>query len=317
MSEMASLSCPASLLRARATRCGRAPTRWSPHSSLTYRVESSRPAIRRAPPTTTSSARATTFASSSRRMRSSRGSLVGKALRINKIGHALHDLDPVFSAFSRTPALAALVAALGISDAAPPPVDVHLQAAAHRRRRRSATRTRRSSTPTPIGDRPLVCARRRDARERLLVGAAGRPPRRLAALRAHPRAAHRTEVLDETPFPAEAAATRGRKGHAGGAARPCAACQRRQPLAGLAPRLLPPSLLGRERLPREQLAAAQDSAARFLLTKRLSVVVDEAVGRDAVFHVVVGAARECDHLTLAEVGLSRAVIQSRGARSWR
>ena len=34
---------------------------------------------------------------------------------INKIGHALHDLDPVFSRFSRDPRLADLVAALGIA----------------------------------------------------------------------------------------------------------------------------------------------------------------------------------------------------------
>jgi phytanoyl-CoA hydroxylase len=33
---------------------------------------------------------------------------------LNKIGHALHDLDPVFDAFSRTPALAALTAELGL-----------------------------------------------------------------------------------------------------------------------------------------------------------------------------------------------------------
>jgi phytanoyl-CoA hydroxylase len=33
---------------------------------------------------------------------------------INKIGHALHDLDPVFSRFSRNPRLAELVVALGI-----------------------------------------------------------------------------------------------------------------------------------------------------------------------------------------------------------
>ena len=33
---------------------------------------------------------------------------------INKIGHALHDLDPVFDAFSRTEALEALVGAVGI-----------------------------------------------------------------------------------------------------------------------------------------------------------------------------------------------------------
>jgi phytanoyl-CoA hydroxylase len=38
-----------------------------------------------------------------------------KALSINKIGHALHDLDPVFDAFSRGPALAELVNDLGLT----------------------------------------------------------------------------------------------------------------------------------------------------------------------------------------------------------
>lgn len=37
-----------------------------------------------------------------------------KARSINKIGHALHDLDPVFDQFSRTPDLQRLVAILGI-----------------------------------------------------------------------------------------------------------------------------------------------------------------------------------------------------------
>lgn len=37
-----------------------------------------------------------------------------KALSINKIGHAMHDLDPVFSAFSRGPELAALARQLGL-----------------------------------------------------------------------------------------------------------------------------------------------------------------------------------------------------------
>jgi len=36
-------------------------------------------------------------------------------LAINKIGHALHDLDPVFSRFSRDPKLAELAAALGLA----------------------------------------------------------------------------------------------------------------------------------------------------------------------------------------------------------
>lgn len=37
-----------------------------------------------------------------------------KALSINKIGHAMHDLDPVFSEFSRGPALAQVAADIGL-----------------------------------------------------------------------------------------------------------------------------------------------------------------------------------------------------------
>jgi phytanoyl-CoA hydroxylase len=40
-----------------------------------------------------------------------------KALSINKIGHAMHDLDPVFEAFSRGPRMAALARDLGLQDA--------------------------------------------------------------------------------------------------------------------------------------------------------------------------------------------------------
>jgi phytanoyl-CoA hydroxylase len=39
-----------------------------------------------------------------------------KAQSINKIGHGLHDLDPVFDAFSRAPELAALVAELALPE---------------------------------------------------------------------------------------------------------------------------------------------------------------------------------------------------------
>lgn len=39
-----------------------------------------------------------------------------KSLSINKIGHALHDLDPVFERFSRNEKLASLAAALGMVD---------------------------------------------------------------------------------------------------------------------------------------------------------------------------------------------------------
>jgi len=38
-----------------------------------------------------------------------------KALSINKIGHAMHDLDPVFSAFTRDPKLAAVARDLGLA----------------------------------------------------------------------------------------------------------------------------------------------------------------------------------------------------------
>jgi phytanoyl-CoA hydroxylase len=40
-----------------------------------------------------------------------------KALSINKIGHAMHDLDPVFERFSRGPRMAALARDLGLRDA--------------------------------------------------------------------------------------------------------------------------------------------------------------------------------------------------------
>jgi len=40
-----------------------------------------------------------------------------KALSINKIGHALHDLDPVFDQFSRGDALAAVAREVGLADA--------------------------------------------------------------------------------------------------------------------------------------------------------------------------------------------------------
>ena len=40
-----------------------------------------------------------------------------KQLSINKIGHAMHDLDPTFEQFSYTPALAGVAADIGLADA--------------------------------------------------------------------------------------------------------------------------------------------------------------------------------------------------------
>lgn len=42
--------------------------------------------------------------------------VVPKERAINKIGHAMHDLDPVFAPFSRSPALAGVVTALGVRE---------------------------------------------------------------------------------------------------------------------------------------------------------------------------------------------------------
>jgi phytanoyl-CoA hydroxylase len=56
-----------------------------------------------------------------------------KALSINKIGHALHDRDPVFDTFSHGPALAGCGRS-GAGATAVVAVDVHLQAARHWRR---------------------------------------------------------------------------------------------------------------------------------------------------------------------------------------
>jgi len=39
-----------------------------------------------------------------------------KALSINKIGHAMHDLDPVFDAFSRQPVIAEAASSIGFTD---------------------------------------------------------------------------------------------------------------------------------------------------------------------------------------------------------
>lgn len=44
--------------------------------------------------------------------------LQNKEDSLNKIGHAMHDLDPVFDAFSRTPALEQVVRCLGVKDPA-------------------------------------------------------------------------------------------------------------------------------------------------------------------------------------------------------
>ena len=95
--------------------------------------------------------RATRSASSSRRTRSTRRRAARRTRRcsINKIGHALHDLDPVFDAVLAHAGARRAGGGAGRRAAAAAAVDVHLQAAAHRRRGGLPSGLRRSSIPSP------------------------------------------------------------------------------------------------------------------------------------------------------------------------
>ncbi len=225
--------------------------------------------------------RATRSASSSRRRRSTTYGRLrqSKERSINKVGHALHDLDPVFERFSRRPALAALVRAARPRRAAPSPVDVHLQAAPDRRRGRSAIRTRPSCTPSRSSVIGLWFALE-DAttRERLPVCRTGRPQRAAPEPLPPPWHADRDRSRSiPTPLPsAGLRAARGRGGHTRRPARAPAARQRAQSLGPIAPRLHP----ARDRRPgalwRRQLAAARTGHDRSAASERLAPSIRES-----------------------------------------
>ena len=129
-----------------------------------------------------------------------------KELSINKIGHAMHDLDPVFESFSYTPELAEVAADIGLDDTAGAAEHVHLQAAAHRRRGRLPPGRHVPLHRPDERHRVLVRHRGRHARQRLPVGRAGRAPRPAApACSSAPAPATTTapgsSPLDDTPLP--------------------------------------------------------------------------------------------------------------------
>ena len=67
---------------------------------------------------------------------------------VNKLGHALHDLDPVFDAFSRGPRLQAVADAVGLTD--PRLVQsMYILSSRASAAKSTATRTRPTSTPNP------------------------------------------------------------------------------------------------------------------------------------------------------------------------
>ena len=122
-----------------------------------------RPGTRHA--TTSSSVRTTRCAASSRRKPLARTASCArpKALSINKIGHAMHDLDPVFDAFSHEQSWPAWRATWAWRSRGLP-VPVHLQAARHRRRSALAPGCDLLRYRSDQRDHLLVRAGRRDGR---------------------------------------------------------------------------------------------------------------------------------------------------------
>ena len=111
-----------------------------------------------------------------------------KELSINKIGHAMHDLDPVFAHFSRDPRLHDVALELGLAEPRVLQSDVHLQAAADRRRGALAPRRDVLRHRSDQRDDTVVRARTRGPQQRLFVGAARRTPHAAArALRRRQR----------------------------------------------------------------------------------------------------------------------------------
>ena len=180
---------------------------------------------------------------------------VPKEQSINKIGHALHDLDPVFERFSYTPELAEVAADVGLPDA------LALQSMYIFKQPSIGGEVGCHQDATFLWTDPisvvglLVRHGGRHARERLPVGRAGRPPRSAAPAvpaarrrRGHGDARPSTRRRCPTP-PDELQPLPVPAGTMVVLARPAPPLERRQPLAPQPPRLLAPLHLGRRRLP--------------------------------------------------------------------
>ena len=133
MGATASWCCRISSRRPTATPCRRAPPSWSRASIPGRRARSSRRATRAMPRSLLPES-----GGAIRFFFEEEATDQPVPLALNKIGHALHDLDPVFDRISRQPRLADAGAGAGLGAAAAAAVDVPLQAAADRRRGRLA-----------------------------------------------------------------------------------------------------------------------------------------------------------------------------------
>jgi phytanoyl-CoA hydroxylase len=129
-----------------------------------------------------------------------------KALSINKIGHAMHDLDPVFEAFTRDAKLAAVARDLGLAQ---PQVwqsmYIFKQPGIGGEVRWHQDATFFDSDPDQR-DHLLVRAGRRDHRQRLPVDRTGRPPRPAARTLPARRRPDHDGKAGRTPWPDDSTA---------------------------------------------------------------------------------------------------------------
>ena len=166
-----------------------------------------------------------------------------KELSINKIGHAMHDLDPVFSAFSRSAGSGRRCCRRRVRRSEAAAVDVHLQAAEHRRRGDLPPGLARSSTPTRCR---ASASGSRSRTRRSRTAACGRSPAvtgaRCGSSSGVRGRRHEFETLSDAPLPepgdGRLVPVRDTGGNAGAAARSAAPLQRSEPLAEVAPRVL-------------------------------------------------------------------------------
>ena len=194
MRATASWCCRTSCPPPTATPCRHARPSWWRASIRARRARSSRPATRAMRATAISASRAAPSASSSRRRRRT---------ALNKIGHALHDLDPVFDRFSRQPQARR---ARARSSAWRQPLllqsmYIFKQPGIGGEVGWHQDATYLHTTPAER-DRLLDRPRRCRPRQRLPDGPAGRASRPLAPAVPPRRATRWSPTLDATPWPA-------------------------------------------------------------------------------------------------------------------
>jgi phytanoyl-CoA hydroxylase len=158
--------------------------------------------------------------------------------QLNKIGHALHDLDPVFDRVSRQPRLAAVAREIGLVEPLLlQSMYIFKQPGIGGEVGWHQDATYLYTTPTPSTGFWIALDDWPTADNGCLLALKGGPSRAGCAKRL-PTAGDAKSIgpVDPTPWPAgPSRRARGPARRPGGAARPAAACQQRQPLGSAAP----------------------------------------------------------------------------------